>query len=216
MTKRPPAPAGNLICDARRIKHGGMNGVSWKARLSGVACALALFASSAPARTIEGVTFAETYRGSGVDLSLNCAALLRYMVFIKAYVVGLYLPANVGAADVLKDVPKRLEIEYFHAISGKDFGPAGEKVLAQNVDAATLERLQPQLKQIDQLYKDVKPGDRYSLTYIPGQGTELALNGSRQGVIEGADFAAAYFAIWLGKEPIDTGTRAALLTCQRD
>lgn len=45
--------------------------------------------------------------------------------------------------------------------------------------------------------------DRYSLTYMPGVGTELALNDNPLGVIDGADFAAAYFRIWLGDHPID-------------
>ena len=57
----------------------------------------------------------------------------------------------------------------------------------------------------------MKPGDRYALTYIPGVGTELALNGKPKGVIEG-DFAAAYFAIWLGAKPLDASLKAQLLT----
>ncbi len=187
-------------------------------KLRRILCAVAVAISllrpqSAHARPIEGVTFAERYTASGVDLPLHCAALLRYMVFIKAYVVALYMPADVPASDVLKDVPKRLEIAYLHAISGKDFGPAGEKVLAQNVDAATVTRLRQRLDQIGKLYKDVKPGDRYALTYVPGKGTELALNGVRQGVVEGADFAAAYFSIWIGSNPIDGSTRDGLLAC---
>ena len=57
----------------------------------------------------------------------------------------------------------------------------------------------------------VQPGDRYSLTYIPGVGTELALNGTPRGVIEGADFAAAIFSLWLGENPFDRQFKQALL-----
>jgi hypothetical protein len=60
-------------------------------------------------------------------------------------------------------------------------------------------------------YRDVKPGDRYALTYIPGSGTELSFNGSPLVVIDGADFAAAYFSIWLGKRPLDPGLKDKLL-----
>jgi Chalcone isomerase-like len=61
------------------------------------------------------------------------------------------------------------------------------------------------------LYENVKPGDRYSLIYIPGRGTELALNKTSKGTIEGADFAAASFAFWLGQKPLDRSLRDQLL-----
>ena len=61
------------------------------------------------------------------------------------------------------------------------------------------------------LYVDVEPGDRYAITYVPGVGTELSLNGEALGVIEGEDFAAALFALWLGDKPLDKRFRANLL-----
>jgi hypothetical protein len=112
---------------------------------------------------------------------------------------------------VLTDVPKRLELEYFWAIAGPDFGKAADATLKENVSAETLAHLRPRMEQINALYQDVKPGDRYSLTYIPGVGTELALNGKVKGTIEGADFAAAYFAIWLGPNPINASLKSQLL-----
>jgi len=59
--------------------------------------------------------------------------------------------------------------------------------------------------------EDVQPGDRYSLTYIPGNGTELALNVESKGFIEGADFAAAVFSIWLGPKPISDSFKQQIL-----
>ena len=37
------------------------------------------------------------------------------------------------------------------------------------------------------------------------------LNGTPKGLIEGADFAAALFSIWLGPNPIDSKFKQALL-----
>ncbi|MDD1633559.1 MAG: chalcone isomerase family protein, partial [Methylococcaceae bacterium] len=62
----------------------------------------------------------------------------------------------------------------------------------------------------NRLYRDVKEGDRYALDYAPGKGTTLSLNGSPLGTIEGADFAAAYYAIWLGAKPISDTMRDEL------
>jgi hypothetical protein len=57
----------------------------------------------------------------------------------------------------------------------------------------------------------VKPGDRYALTYVPGVGTELTLNGSPLGTVAGADFASAVFAIWLGPKALDESLKTQLL-----
>jgi len=57
----------------------------------------------------------------------------------------------------------------------------------------------------------METGDRYSLTYIPGKGTELALNGEHKGTIEGSEFAAALFSIWLGNKPIDKTFKKQIL-----
>ena len=167
------------------------------------------------AAQLEGVNFADQYRSADVTMRLSCVGLLRYKLFIKAYVAALYLGEGAAAGDFFADVPKRLELNYFWSISGSDFGKAGDHILAQNVDAQTFAALRQRLDRINAWYRDVKPGDRYSLTYIPGVGTELALNGGRIGVIDGADFGAAYFRIWLGDHPIDTGLRDQLLGCAR-
>ncbi len=57
----------------------------------------------------------------------------------------------------------------------------------------------------------MKPGDRYSLTYLPGEGTELAKNGVPLALVPGEDFARAYFGIWLGEDPLDRDLRDQLL-----
>lgn len=179
-----------------------------------VAITLTLVASlAAPARgmEIEGVRFPAEIHVRGVSLALNNAALLRYRIFIKAYVAALYLAEATRPEEVLTDVAKRLEIEYFWAISAPDFAMATDKGIAANVDAATSERLRPRITQMNALYRDVKPGDRYALTYVPGAGTELSLNGRPLGTIEGSDFAAALFSIWLGKNALDVSLRDRLL-----
>jgi len=179
-----------------------------------LATALALGPRAAAAGTIEGVRFADTYVAHGQPLKLNCAALLRYMVFIKAYVAGLYVADGTTPATVLSAVPKRLEIEYFHAIKAADFARATEFGIGQNLDAAAVKALRPRIDRLNAMYADVKPGDRYALTYVPGVGTELSLNGQSRGVIDGTDFAAAVFGIWLGPNPIDTALKQDLLECR--
>ena len=176
-----------------------------------LAVAIAAMPRAVLAKEIEGVRFADEMKAGGVALRLNDVGLMRYRYVIKAYVAALYLGEGARPADVLADAPKRLEIEYFYAIQAAGFVDATNRGIAQNVGPDVVARLRPRIDRLNAMYRDVKPGDRYALTYLPGVGTELALNGASLGTIEGADFAAALFAIWLGPQAIDASLKAQLL-----
>jgi len=136
---------------------------------------------------------------------------MRYRYVIKAYVAALYLGDGASPNDVLADTPKRLEIEYFYTIKASGFASATTEGIAMNVTSGEVAPLRARIERLNALYRDVKPADRYALTYVPGIGTELALNGTPLGTVEGADFAAAVFAIWLGPKAIDASLKTQLL-----
>lgn len=184
-----------------------------RSRLVLVSALLALLrAPAAGAATVEGVPFTDrVVVASETQLSLCAAELLRYRRVFRGYVAALYLPDCSARAQALADVPRRLELSYFWSIPGDKFGPAAEEVLARSLAPAELEPLRDRLRTLHEAYQDVAPGDRYALTYVPGRGTELAKNGAPLVTIPGADFARAYFAIWLGADPLDRGLRDRLL-----
>jgi hypothetical protein len=93
----------------------------------------------------------------------------------------------------------------------KDFGPATIAGIKKNVDPETYARLESRIAYHNGLYDDIAPGDRVSLTYIPAVGTQLEINGTTKGTIEGADFARALFSMWLGEKPFDKNFKRALL-----
>jgi hypothetical protein len=163
------------------------------------------------AAEVNGINFDDQYAAGDTILKIRGAGLLRVMAFAKVYVSALYLPEDCDSKMVLSDVPKRLEVEYMRSIAGDDFGRVTNKKISENVDPQTYEQLRSRIEYHNSLYQDVQPGNRYSLTYIPGKGTELALNGVPQGVIEGADFAAAVFSMWLGPKPISESLKKDLL-----
>jgi hypothetical protein len=148
-------------------------------------------------------------------MRLQGMGLLRYRVLFKGYVAALYLADRDGASkpprDVLGDVPRRLEIEYFWSIPSAQLATATVEGIARNTDPETFERLRSRIDRLNALYEDIEPGDRYAITYLPGIGTELAHNGHHLGVIEGADFSSALFSIWLGDQPLDASLRKQLL-----
>jgi len=169
----------------------------------------------APARAadIEGVRFDDRITVAGSPLMLASTALLRYRVVFRGYVAALYVAPGAPPESVLAaDAPKRLEISYFWAIGAGDFAQATIDGITRNFRATDVAALRPRIDRLNALYADVKPGDRYALTYLPGRGLELALNGIPRGApIEGADFAAAVFAIWFGKVPFSESFKRDLL-----
>ena len=166
--------------------------------------------AQASAERFEGVEFNDHYEWNGTPLRLKGAGVL-HRYFIKGYAAALYLGEGVAAERALENVPRRIEIEYFRAIPAEAFVSATVKGVLRNVDPGTHARIRGSVGRMNGLYEDVVPGDRYALTYIPGVGTELSLNGEFRGVVEGAEFSAALFGIWIGVAALDDGLRDELL-----
>jgi len=167
-------------------------------------------APSASVRTVDRVAFAEAVEAPG-PLRLIGAGLFRWRWVFKVYAVAHYLPPEVAEAGPSADVARRLEFAYLVDIGRDDFGRAADELLARTFPPEALAPLRGRLDRLHAAYVDVKPGDRYALTYLPGRGTELSHNGRPLAQIEGADFARAYFAIWLGEAPIDADLRDLML-----
>lgn len=169
---------------------------------------------SANSAEIEGVEFADEITFSqpiDANLRLHGMGLLRYRIVFKGYVAALYLPEGVPGGNALEDVTRRLELSYFWSIAAENFGDAADQLLERELSAAQLGPLRSRIDALHRAYRDVRPGDRYSLTYFEGGGTELRLNGEFLVSIPGADFARAYFGIWLGNQALDDGLRDDLL-----
>lgn len=175
---------------------------------------LLIFASFLPksifGADIVGRHFSDRLTENEIELRLTGAGLFRYYG-IKAYIGALYLEAGIPIDTALSDHAKRIEIEYMRSFTGENFGQATIKGIVQNVDKKTYQHLYPKILYHNSLYEDVRPGDRYSLTYIPGVGTHLAKNGEPKGIIEGSEFAFALFSIWIGPHPINASFKKKLL-----
>jgi hypothetical protein len=160
---------------------------------------------------VEEVSFVRRIEALGAPLELRGAGLFRWKWFVKVYAAALYVPGGAAAFDPATDVARRLEFSYLVGIERDGFGKAADELLAGNFPPEAIAPLRERIDRLHAAYVDVKPGDRYALSYVPGQGTELSFNGRRLALIEGADFARVYYAIWLGRAPIDGGLRDRLL-----
>jgi len=170
-----------------------------------------LATSSVQAIEIKGVNFADRYTGDQTELALTGAAVLKWAMLFDVYAGAFYLPDEVVGAEWTEDVPKRLELYYFRNFKAEDFSSSSDKLLRESLTADDYQSLSGRLQKFYQLFRDIKSGDRYSRTYRPDNGTELRLNDQLLGVAPGADFAVAYFGIWIGPQPINEGFRNRLL-----
>jgi hypothetical protein len=191
-------------------ERGALDRRSFLLAAAGTAAAAGLPRLSSAAQ-IDNVRFEDKLKAREITLKLQGAGLLYYKLLIKAVAAGLYLDERVGPAQVLSDVAKRLEMQYFWGVSAQDLVKGSEAMLQRNLGSETIAALRPQIDQMHALYRDVKAGDRCSFTYMPGIGTWLTLNGKILGTVAGADFAAAYFSIWFGNKPMDAGLKRKLL-----
>lgn len=166
----------------------------------------------ATAGEIAGVTMPDTVKVEGTTLTLNGMGI-RKKLFIKVYVGGLYLPAKAADATAIlaADSPRRLEMHFLYSeVSAAKLVAAWREGFDAN-SKAQLPALQQRLDTFCGWWPAMKSGERAELTYQPGLGTRLIINGADKGVIPGADFARALFAVWLGDIPADKGLKQGLL-----
>lgn len=163
------------------------------------------------AKVVSGVRFNPTCECGDQELELRGAGLLRFMGWVKVTASALYLPPDVDSTRILDDVPKCLEMEYYRDISAEDLVRSGSAYLRKNLTEEQLADIADEVDQINRLYRDVRQGDRYTLAYHPGRGTQLRLNGTTLGTIPGSAFGKYYFSIWLGDEPVSAAMREELL-----
>jgi hypothetical protein len=168
-----------------------------------------LMASHAKASEVMGVTFAKSFNDEGIHMQLQGTGL-KTVAFFKAFAAGFY-QFNPENREVVGEVPKRIEVEYFVNIPGKKLNAYTIERIKVNVDQREFERIQDEIKEMAKYFVDLKPGDRFSLTYIPGIGTKFAHNDQLTGIIEGDEFAKALFSVWIGEKPFDKRLKNQIL-----
>jgi hypothetical protein len=166
---------------------------------------LLLAAPSLPAHakgmSLAGVTLPETVDAKGNALVLNGLALRKKFV-VKVYVGGLYLAAKEkSAAKVLaNDGPRRQVMHFLYSVTKEQMCEAWDEGLKQNTPNAT-----PEVKKgfatLCNWMEPVPKGNQIVLTYIPGEGTTVEVNGKAKGTIPGKATADAALNTWIGPDP---------------
>jgi hypothetical protein len=124
---------------------------------------------------------------------------------------------RVGAGFVATDFanhPFVLELRYLRALRGASIA---ERSIDEIRRAARISDAQAQRWQglLTGIFPDVENGDRLTGIHTPGRGVRFLFNGKLQGEIAEPEFAALFFAIWLGPATSQPELRAALLGITR-
>lgn len=170
----------------------------------------------AVARDLEGVSLSDKVIVGEKELVLNGMGVrIKRVAFIgvKVYVAGLYLqtrqsdPVQILAADE----PRQLVMHFLYKEVGKDKLVEGWTEGFQKNSPAKVTLLKADIDRFNALWPDMKTGDRAVLTYLPGTGTQVEIQGKVVGTFTGKEFADALFAIWLGATPPNAELKTGLL-----
>lgn len=135
-----------------------------------------------------------------------------YRMFFKLYEAALFTKPGSTAEDVLNaDTAFHLQFRYLRKIDKGIILKSAGRMLEKNLSTEELAAIAERVDQINKAYTTVRNGDQSSLTYKPGVGTTLTINGEPVITIEGKDFAELYFRIWLGEKAISSSLKANLL-----
>lgn len=166
-----------------------------------LAAALSLAAVSATAATVAGAKIEDTTIVNGQSLVLNGTALRKKFV-VKVYVGALYLPSKQAnaAAILAADASRRQVMHFLHDVDKGKMAEAWEDGLKDNTPHASAE-VKTAFKTLSTWMEDMKEGQRIVLTYAPGTGTTVEVNGKTKGTLGGKAVADAILNTWVGPKP---------------
>ena len=164
---------------------------------------LLLCASPAWARWhLDRRDFKSDFQLAKMDLKLRGVGV-KTLFMMRLFVASLYLLPNTAVGEELSDVPKHLEVKFYTYIPSGTFTTFTIDRMKANVSPQEFNGIKDRFKRMGELFPNIGYGDIFALDYVPGHGTSFVYNGVERGTIEGADFAKAIYATWLGQRPID-------------
>ncbi len=161
----------------------------------------------------DGVSFPDRITVNGDNLALNGLGTREATIFkVNVYVAALYLetPGRDGETIARAEETKRLILHFVRKVGEPDITSAWREGFEKNA-GDELAAYEERIETLNSWMTRMTDGDRLTFTYLPGAGLEVSVKGAIKGTIEGSDFAAVFFSIWLGDSPPNRGLREGLL-----
>ncbi len=128
---------------------------------------------------------------------------------LRVYDAKLWVGAQ-AVGDAWADVPFALELDYARELPGKRIAERSLVEMKRQGDI-TDEVGTRWLGVMQQVFPDVKAGDRLSALNVPGSGMRFFFNGQLRAEPRDADFARVFFGIWFSSRSSEPQLREALL-----
>lgn len=143
-------------------------------------------------------------------LSLQGSAIYEWM-WIDVYKAHLFVTENIKLDQDHYKQPLLLELEYFMSLDGKEIAKQSVKEIDSQVSLDESEKSRYQ-KDFENIFPDVKKGDRISAFFKPDEGLKFYLNSSSLiGEIKNSKDSKRFIDIWLGQKTSDPAFRKELL-----
>lgn len=161
--------------------------------------------------TLADVTLPDTVQVAGKTLVLNGLGL-RKKFMVKVYVAGLYLEQKSSdpAAILKADTPKRIVMHFVRGVSKNQIVDGFNESFENNTPDAK-QTMKTEVDQFFGMLESVNNGNEIVLTYLPGAGTTVAINGKEKLTIAAPAFAPVLFSVWLGPKPPSADLKQGLL-----
>lgn len=166
--------------------------------------------------TLSGVKYEDATEVRGSKLQLNGAGI-RYKGPFKVYTAGLYIGHKAGTPEEIYAAsgPKRVSVTMLRDIDATELGKLFVRGVEDNMEKAQMAKLIPGLMRMSQIFsehKNLKTGESFTVDWIPGTGTIVAVRGVPQGEpFKEPEFFNALLRIWLGPVPADWKLKENLL-----
>lgn len=164
-------------------------------------------------RTVEGVMIPESIQVEQQTLNLNGAGV-RSKYFVDVYVAALYLPAPSQDASAIAaaDAPQSIHLHIISSLITRERLIESIEEGIQRSAGKDFPRYKPMLDELwNALTFEVKKGDVFEFTYVPGQGTRYYRNGELLQTRPEFDFKQVLFGIWLSNNPVQASLKKELL-----
>ena len=168
---------------------------------------------------LSGVTSAtdtpppKTIKAAEQVLKLNGSAI-RTIFGIKIYQVGLYVTRPTKDEDVIfgDRAKKRIQIRMLREVKGKKFEATIRKNIAKNFSPAEKEMFSDQNERFLECFVSKIMADEsvVDIDFLPGEGTEVLVDGERIDLIPGDDYYHALLRLWIGK-PLQESIKHGLM-----
>ena len=170
--------------------------------------------SSAQNAVISGVTLPGVLKVGSTSLTLNGGGV-RTKLFMDMYVAGLYVTSKSKDGNAIAKSNDAGAVR-LHITSSLVTTDRMKEAILEGFKKSTGGKTAPLQARIDKFVQvfslePIVKGNEFDVTYIPGEGVKVYKGGKLLQTVEGQDFKAALWGIWLGNDPADKGLKEGML-----